>query len=95
MTFFKCIAILQTNKADDAPEDVQMVFEQLEVAKTVHDHILDKRGPVSNDHRTFSVPFDKKLRKKKKYREAKAKSSKRVDKVRHWNIIGYMYINII
>ena len=33
--------------------------------------LLDRRGQTGPSHRCFSLPFDKKLRKKKKYREAK------------------------
>jgi len=36
-------------------------------AKRVHDEILIKRGMRSSVHRTFQYPFDKKLRKKKKF----------------------------
>ena len=38
-----------------------------------HDKYLDTRGPVSKDHRCFSMPFDKNLRKKKKYKKNKLK----------------------
>ena len=34
-----------------------------------HDHYLEKRGPHDSQFRTFPVPFDEKLRKKKKYKK--------------------------
>ena len=42
-----------------------------QTSKHIHDKLLDKRGQFGTAHRCFSLPFDKKLRKKKKYREAK------------------------
>lgn len=36
----------------------------------VHDHYLDTRGQKSVAHRTHQLPFDKKLRKKKKFKKA-------------------------
>ena len=44
----------------------------------VHDHMLDKKGPISETHRTFPLPFNEKLRKKKKYK--KFKGQKRLEK---------------
>ena len=38
-----------------------------------HDKYLETRGPVSKDHRCFSMPFDKNLRKKKKYKKNRHK----------------------
>ena len=37
-------------------------------AMEIHDQFLDKRGPVSTTHRCFPLPFDEKLRRKKKFR---------------------------
>ena len=45
--------------------------DALSKAKQTHDHLLDKRGPVTQTHRTFTVPFDAKLKKKKKYKNLK------------------------
>ena len=44
-----------------------------------HDFYLEKRGPIHSESRTFPVPFDEKLRKKKKYK--KALKEHRVDKI--------------
>ena len=56
--------------------------KELKNAKMVHDQLLEKRGPVGRGnfrHRTFTLPFDAKLRKKKKYKEAKSRASKIAD----------------
>ena len=37
-------------------------------AMEIHDQFLDKRGPVSSTHRCFPLPFDEKMRRKKKFR---------------------------
>ena len=37
-------------------------------AMEIHDQFLDKRGPVGNAHRCFPLPFNEKLRRKKKFR---------------------------
>lgn len=46
-----------------------------------HDFYLEKRGPVSRDSRTFPVPFDPKLRKKKKYKKLLSGNLSRLHKV--------------
>ena len=51
-----------------SPSKVQKSFS---LAKKVHDHHLDRAGPRSADHRCHQMPFDEKLRKKKKYKKAK------------------------
>ena len=71
------------------PEDVEPYVKQeieknLVTAKATHDKFLDLRGPVSKVHRCFSVPFDKKLLKKKKFREAKQNPGKKVEKQRDY-----------
>ena len=38
-----------------------------------HDKYLEQRGPISDTHRTFLLPFNATLRKKKKYRKEKKK----------------------
>ena len=52
---------------------------QHQVALKHHDFFLEKRGPLDKNSRTFPVPFDEKLRKKKKYK--KALKEKRVEKL--------------
>ena len=37
-------------------------------AMEIHDQFLDKRGPVGTAHRCFPLPFNEKLRRKKKFR---------------------------
>ena len=41
------------------------------VAKQLHDHNLDRIGEKSNVHRCHKLPFDAKLKKKKKYKRPK------------------------
>ena len=40
-------------------------------AKQLHDHNLDRIGEKSNVHRCHKLPFDAKLKKKKKYKRPK------------------------
>ena len=68
---------LSNIKPEDAKESIKKAKSSLKDAKITHDHLLDKRGPVSEEHRTFSVPFDSKLRKKKKYKKMKQKKVKK------------------
>ena len=44
------------------------IGRHLKWAKNIHDQSLEKYGPISMNHRTNAVPFDKKLRKRKKYK---------------------------
>lgn len=46
------------------------VERTLATAIKVHDHTLDHAGQRSTLHRCHKLPFDKKLRKKKKYKKA-------------------------
>jgi hypothetical protein len=67
------------------PEDLNikaktMFDRQYKMAIEGHDKYLDIKGPVGKDHRCFSLPFDAKLRKKKKYREARKNPNKKVEK---------------
>ena len=39
-----------------------------------HDEVLIRRGPVGDNWRTFTVPFNKDLRKKKKFKKIKDKN---------------------
>ena len=45
-----------------------MIEDQLDKVKKIHDHTLDRVGPKSSTHRTHHIPFDKKLKKKKKFK---------------------------
>ena len=38
-----------------------------------HDKFLEQKGPISDTHRTFLLPFNATLRKKRKYRKKKMK----------------------
>ncbi len=45
-------------------------FSQLTASvKKAHDHYLDTRGMMGRLHRTHQFPYDKKLRKKKKFKK--------------------------
>ncbi len=61
---------------------VKIFRSRVEMAKGIHDQLLEKRGPVSIGHRTYLLPFDEKLRKKKKYREARKNPRARAQKVK-------------
>ena len=55
-------------------EDPSLVNEckiELERAKDIHDQTLERKGPFSEGHRTYPIPFNSKLRKKKKYKKQK------------------------
>ena len=51
--------------------------EYIQTSKKIHDHYLDKSGVVGVGHRCNRLPFDSKLRKKKKYRAAKKEGLQR------------------
>ena len=51
--------------------DMLNIKDRVEEARKIHDHILDHRGVVSGTHRCHRLPFNEKLRKKKKFREAR------------------------
>ena len=51
--------------------DMQNIKTRLREAQKIHDHMLDHRGVVSGTHRCNRLPFNEKLRKKKKFREAR------------------------
>jgi len=51
--------------------DFQNVKKQLDTAKQLHDHRLDKIGEKSHLHRCHKIPFDEKLKKKKKFKRPK------------------------
>ena len=50
-----------------------------------HDKYLDLRGPTSKNHRTFALPFDEKLRKKKKYKKVRKSGQTLVNKIRDYH----------
>ena len=68
---------LSNIKPEDKKEDIIFAKEIYKQALTQHDHYLDKRGPLSGEHRTFTIPFNKKLRKKKKYKKITEKKVKK------------------
>ena len=51
--------------------DPSTVKNDLKNAIFLHDRKLDQKGPKSALHRTHKLPFDKKLRKKKKFKNPK------------------------
>ena len=51
--------------------DMLNIKDRVQEARKIHDHILDHRGVVSGTHRCHRLPFNEKLRKKKKFREAR------------------------
>ena len=54
--------------------DMLNIKDRVQEARKIHDHILDHRGVVSGTHRCHRLPFNEKLRKKKKFREARLAS---------------------
>ena len=52
--------------------DPSTVKNNLKSSIFIHDRKLDQKGPKSAIHRTHRLPFDKKLRKKKKFKNPKA-----------------------
>ena len=68
---------LSNIKPEDKKEDIKFAKETYHQALIQHDHLLDKRGPHSGEHRTFTIPFNKKLRKKKKYKKITEKKVKK------------------
>jgi prolyl 4-hydroxylase len=63
-------------------KEVQEVQAKMKTAKGIHDQLLDKRGAISPSHRCYPLPFDEKLRKKKKYREARKNPKAKAVKVK-------------
>ena len=51
--------------------DPSTVKNNLKSSIFIHDRKLDQKGPKSAIHRTHRLPFDKKLRKKKKFKNPK------------------------
>ena len=64
---------------DKTSEGYKSALRSLQMARTVHDKTLEARGPLGKGklkHRTFLLPFDEKLRKKKKYKKVRSLASK-------------------
>ena len=55
----------------DSKDDIIFAKTQMKDAKKTHDHYLMTRGPISEIHRTNALPFDAKLKKKKKFKKVK------------------------
>ena len=66
---------LSNIKKSDSKEDILRAKYTLKQIKFTHDAWLDKSGPVSKSHRTFAIPFDSKLRKKKKFKKVTSKGT--------------------
>ena len=79
---------LQLARAKVALEDklefldggIKQLDDHIKTAKQIHDHYLDKTGEVGAKHRCNRLPFDEKLRRKKKYKAAKKEPKKWVEK---------------
>ena len=70
-----------SKNVDFLPEGFKELNRHISQAKQIHDHFLETRGVVSKIHRCNRIPFDTKLRKKKKYKVAlKENSLQRVEK---------------
>lgn len=64
--------IAKQRQQDETDLKIKKALEQkLREGKIYHDKLLDQRGQFGSSHRCFPVPFDKKLRKKKKYKNVK------------------------
>ncbi len=63
--------------------DIKDIKKRLKDGKAIHDHYLDRKGVISSEHRCKRLPFDEKLRKKKKYKSARNfNSTEVVEKLR-------------
>ena len=70
-----------SENVDFLPQGIRELNRHISQAKQIHDHFLETRGVVSKIHRCNRIPFDTKLRKKKKYKVALRENSlKRVEK---------------
>ena len=54
------------------PQLHKVAKKQMKELRGMHDQLLERRGPISGGHRAFPVPFDKKLKTKKKYKKIKS-----------------------
>ena len=62
---------MQKNSGEEFSKDIKDIKRRLRDAKAIHDHNLDRKGVISNEHRCKRLPFDEKLQKKKKYKAAR------------------------
>ena len=84
-----------SSNLDFLPNGFQELNKHISQAKRIHDHYLETRGVVSKIHRCNRIPFDTKLKKKKKYKEAlKANNLKRVEKDKELLPLYVEYKNI-
>ena len=74
---------LQNSNQNPNMVDLKDLKRTYKKAIDAHDKYLDTKGPVSKKHRTFPLPFDKNLRKKKKFKKKKALT--KVEKVREYH----------
>ena len=42
---------------------------KLNMAKGIHDKTLERKGSISESHRTFPIPFNAKLKRKQKFKD--------------------------
>ncbi len=61
------------------PLDMKVLKNLIKTAKTVHDQKLDRWGPRTPQHSTNSIPYDRRLAKKKKFLSPKTKAVKLMD----------------
>ena len=76
VTHFLNILFLQALQDVSDEDDPELEYEckkELNTMIEAHDKFLEQRGPISDTHRTFLLPFNATLRKKKKYKKEKLK----------------------
>lgn len=66
-------AIWMAKRSNATEQNIQILEGILKTMQNKHDVVLEKKGPRDRGWRTFLVPFDEKLRKKKKYKKIKNK----------------------
>ena len=93
MLFICCFLLILQALQDVTDKDelklVKKYKKELERAIEIHDLTLDRKGPYSPTYRTFPLPFNAKLRKKKKYK--KAKEEKNVLVKQHKTVPFYQF----
>ena len=87
--FLLILQALQDVTDKDDPKLAKRYKKELERAIEIHDLTLDRKGPYSPTYRTFPLPFNAKLRKKKKYK--KAKEEKNVLVKQHKTVPFYQF----
>ncbi|XP_059097158.1 prolyl 4-hydroxylase subunit alpha-2-like isoform X2 [Tigriopus californicus] len=73
-------AIWMAKRSNASEQIIQNFQGMLRTMQNKHDVVLEKKGPRNRSWRTFLVPFDEKLRKKKKYKKIKNKRYQPGDK---------------